>query len=303
MVQLWYPTTADAKGEPARYLPDFDVLRAVLASTFRMHEVKLEAAAVPATEDAPVAGGKPFPVVVFSPGLGQSRHFYTNQVLELASHGYVVAAIDHSYDAEGIVFPGKRLVKRRDAAASEAEKAPSGGKAKATPRLRTWADEGIGVNALTYVGHGHVRREVMGMDDRAPTPEELATMRALVRQGMEEGALGLSTGLFYTPGFYGLDYPPAHPYELVKAAMSDAKRRLVGTGAKGRPFLQASDDYMGRRLKYTADMLLAQVRAAEELGFNEWVYWGGYLKDALRPADGGEPAAAPSSTSTTTGSQ
>ena len=105
----------------------------------------------------------------------------------------------------------------------------------------------------------------------------------------------------YTPGFYGLDYPPAHPYELVKAAMSDAKRRLVGTGAKGRPYLQASDDYMGRRLKYTADMLLAQVRAAEELGFNEWMYWGGYLEDALRPAEGGEPAASTNSTSTTVG--
>lgn len=69
-------------------------------------------------------------------------------------------------------------------------------------RLQEWADSGIGVNALTYVGHGHVRETVMGMDDRAPTPDEMETMKAMVRQAMEEGALGLSSGLFYTPGYY-----------------------------------------------------------------------------------------------------
>jgi N-acyl-D-amino-acid deacylase len=61
---------------------------------------------------------------------------------------------------------------------------------------------GIGINALTYVGHGAVRRTVLGMADRAPLPEELSAMKSLVGKGMEEGALGLSTGLFYAPGFY-----------------------------------------------------------------------------------------------------
>lgn len=65
-----------------------------------------------------------------------------------------------------------------------------------------WEANGIGVNALTYVGHGAVRRLVMGEDDRAPTEEELGEMRALVRQGIEEGAFGLSSGLFYVPGTY-----------------------------------------------------------------------------------------------------
>ncbi|RMH15874.1 MAG: D-aminoacylase, partial [Gemmatimonadetes bacterium] len=69
-------------------------------------------------------------------------------------------------------------------------------------RLRRWAERGIGVNALTYVGHNSARRAVMGMADRAPTPEELDAMRAYVRRGMEGGALGLSSGLFYLPGTY-----------------------------------------------------------------------------------------------------
>ncbi|NNK63218.1 MAG: amidohydrolase family protein [Gemmatimonadetes bacterium] len=65
-----------------------------------------------------------------------------------------------------------------------------------------WETNGIGVNALTFVGHNAVRREVMGMDARAPSGDELERMKAMVRQGMEEGAFGLSTGLFYTPGYY-----------------------------------------------------------------------------------------------------
>jgi N-acyl-D-aspartate/D-glutamate deacylase len=65
-----------------------------------------------------------------------------------------------------------------------------------------WARPGIGTNAALHVGHGTVRRAVMGMADRAPTRAELDSMRALVRRGMEQGALGLSTGLYYAPGSY-----------------------------------------------------------------------------------------------------
>ena len=53
-----------------------------------------------------------------------------------------------------------------------------------------------------YAGHGEIRERVMGVDDRAPTPAELDEMRALVRRAMNEGAFGLSTGLFYVPGYY-----------------------------------------------------------------------------------------------------
>lgn len=60
---------------------------------------------------------------------------------------------------------------------------------------------GIGPNAILLVGHGTVRGQVMGDDFRRPaTPAEVARMRALVRQGMAEGAYGLSAGLEYAPG-------------------------------------------------------------------------------------------------------
>ncbi|AKM06758.1 N-acyl-D-amino-acid deacylase family protein [Pelagerythrobacter marensis] len=59
-----------------------------------------------------------------------------------------------------------------------------------------------GVNFATYVGLGALRGEVIGSDDRPPTQAELAEMVALTDQAMCQGALGLSTGLFYAPQSY-----------------------------------------------------------------------------------------------------
>lgn len=60
---------------------------------------------------------------------------------------------------------------------------------------------GIGPNAMLMVGHGAVRGAVMGRDVRRPArPDEIARMRQLVREAMEEGAVGLSAGLEYAPG-------------------------------------------------------------------------------------------------------
>jgi len=65
-----------------------------------------------------------------------------------------------------------------------------------------WEASGIGTNAVHLVGFGAVREEVMGVEPREPTPEELEKMRSLVRQAMEEGAWGMSSGLEYVPGRY-----------------------------------------------------------------------------------------------------
>ena len=59
-----------------------------------------------------------------------------------------------------------------------------------------------GSNEVMYIGHGKVRRTVMGMDKRQPTQAEMAEMKALVRDAMEHGALGISFGLVYTPSCY-----------------------------------------------------------------------------------------------------
>jgi dihydroorotase/N-acyl-D-amino-acid deacylase len=58
------------------------------------------------------------------------------------------------------------------------------------------------INFGTFVGHGAVRRAVMGLEDRAASPEELDAMRAQVDQAMRDGAFGLSSGLVYIPGSF-----------------------------------------------------------------------------------------------------
>jgi N-acyl-D-amino-acid deacylase len=59
-----------------------------------------------------------------------------------------------------------------------------------------------GPNAALLIGHGSIRRAVLGDANRAPTDEELARMMALVRRGMYVGAFGLSSGLFYAPASF-----------------------------------------------------------------------------------------------------
>lgn len=68
--------------------------------------------------------------------------------------------------------------------------------------LRTLRSQGTGTNVGWFAGHGEVRRSVLGLANRPPDDAELAAMQARVAAQMQAGALGLSTGLFYTPGSF-----------------------------------------------------------------------------------------------------
>ena len=97
----------------------------------------------------------------------------------------------------------------------------------------------IGVHAFAYAGHGEIRRRVIGEEDRAPTPAELDEMRALVRQAMHEGAFGLSTGLFYVPGYYATT---EEVIELARVAAAfdgiyDTHDRDLGASYRGVGYL------------------------------------------------------------------
>jgi N-acyl-D-amino-acid deacylase len=72
----------------------------------------------------------------------------------------------------------------------------------ASDQIRRFNDEGVGLNVALLVGHGQVRQLVMGMENREPTAAELEAMKALVKEAMDQGAVGLSTGLIYRPGLY-----------------------------------------------------------------------------------------------------
>lgn len=61
---------------------------------------------------------------------------------------------------------------------------------------------GVGTNVIHQAPHNSIRSQVMGNENRAPTTEELAKMEALVAKAMDDGAVGLATGLIYNPGTY-----------------------------------------------------------------------------------------------------
>ncbi|MCB9318701.1 MAG: D-aminoacylase [Lewinellaceae bacterium] len=61
---------------------------------------------------------------------------------------------------------------------------------------------GISINMASLIGHNTIRRTIMGNEDRAPTAEELENMEKLVARAMEQGAVGMSTGLIYLPGTF-----------------------------------------------------------------------------------------------------
>jgi N-acyl-D-aspartate/D-glutamate deacylase len=79
------------------------------------------------------------------------------------------------------------------------------------------AKQGMGINLASYVGATQVRRMVLADEDRAPNAAELERMRGLVRQAMQDGAIGLSTSLQYAPA------PYAKTEELIALAAEAAK--------------------------------------------------------------------------------
>jgi N-acyl-D-amino-acid deacylase len=95
---------------------------------------------------------------------------------------------------------------------------------KITPDWRTFRQyfarlekQGIGINVAHYVGATQVRRMVLGDDDVQPTPAQLEQMKALVRQAMQDGTIGVSTSLQYAPA------PYAKTEELIALATEGGK--------------------------------------------------------------------------------
>ncbi len=77
-----------------------------------------------------------------------------------------------------------------------------GGRADVAAYLKQIDESGAGTNVAHLIPQGSVRREIVGADDRPPSPDELQRMRKAVEAGMQAGAWGLSTGLIYVPSKY-----------------------------------------------------------------------------------------------------
>ncbi|WP_435612260.1 alpha/beta hydrolase family protein [Streptomyces sp. bgisy159] len=131
VVQLWYParknpTDARRAGYLGRTDREADIVSDALADYVGMPGFLLDGlprARTHAVADAPVADGTGrFPVVVFSPGLGGVRTQNSAWAQELASHGYVVAALDHPYDSAAVVLADGRTIRTKVTATGDADR-------------------------------------------------------------------------------------------------------------------------------------------------------------------------------------
>lgn len=108
MVHLFYPADAKASGARAPYVPDADAMRGAwnderLTRITSMRAFSLENAALP-------RGKARYPVIIFVPGGGMKALTYHALLEDLASHGWVVAAIDPPYNARAVRFPDGRVL-------------------------------------------------------------------------------------------------------------------------------------------------------------------------------------------------
>ena len=105
--------------------------------------------------------------------------------------------------------------------------------------LRGLERRGVSQNVASFLGATTVREHVIGLEDKKPTPAQMEEMRALVRQEMEAGALGIGSSLIYAPAFY------ASTEELVELCKVAAKYRgkyISHVRSEGNRLLEAVDE-------------------------------------------------------------
>jgi N-acyl-D-amino-acid deacylase len=111
---------------------------------------------------------------------------------------------------------------------------------------------GIAPNVASFVGEGEVRVNVLGEADVAPTLEQLGTMRTLVHEAMEEGALGVTTALIYAPNNY------AKTAELIAMAKESARCGGIYTA-----HMRSEGDHIQEAVQETIDIAKASGAPAE----------------------------------------
>ncbi|WP_408895129.1 alpha/beta hydrolase family protein [Paenibacillus taichungensis] len=111
MVQVWYPVTVGT-GKYAPFIPDTPILRYMAANyglpEFTLQHLKYVSSY--AYSGAEVSSAQTsYPLILANPGFGSSRFLHTSQAENLASHGYIVAVIDHTFNTFATEFPDGRI--------------------------------------------------------------------------------------------------------------------------------------------------------------------------------------------------
>ena len=149
--------------------------------------------------------------------------------------------------------------------------------------LQFLEDKGVSTNVASFVGATTLRVHQIGYDDRPPTEMELDSMKMLVRQAMEEGALGIGSSLIYAPAFYA---STDELIELCKVASEYGGMYISHIRSEGNRFLESVDELIrisseanidaeiyhlkagGKDNHYKLDMVIDKVDSARSAGLN-----------------------------------
>jgi N-acyl-D-amino-acid deacylase len=179
--------------------------------------------------------------------------------------------------------------------------------------LRYLEKRGVSCNVASFIGATTIRENVIGFEDKAPTPQQLDQMRELVRREMEAGALGIGTSLIYPPAFYA---KTDELIELCKVAAKYRGKYISHMRSEGNRLLEALDELIhisreagipaevyhikaaGQQNWGKLDDLLSHIEAAQKEGLNiranmyTYIAAGTGLDACLPPwtEDGGYPA-------------
>jgi dienelactone hydrolase len=158
MVYIWYPANAQPNAPTLPYLQSFASLEKCAGETEMKNllgaayvSVKSGELRTHAAQDANIStSSKQYPLLVFSPGFGEYSLTYSAMLEDLASHGYVVAAIDHPYDGACVVFPDGRSIAFAQEKWDAAKKQLDSMMAYYGSRIEVWAaDTRFALNQLT----------------------------------------------------------------------------------------------------------------------------------------------------------
>tara|TARA_R110002073_G_scaffold133093_3_gene280131 strand:+ start:2388 stop:4064 length:1677 start_codon:yes stop_codon:yes gene_type:complete len=146
--------------------------------------------------------------------------------------------------------------------------------------LQSLVKRGISPNVASFIGATTVRINHIGYEDRAPTDEEMASMKNMVRKAMEDGALGVGSSLIYAPAFYS---STEELIELSKAASEYDGMYISHMRSEGNRILESIDELM--RIANEAD-IRAEIYHLKMSGKENWSKYDDVVKkiDSARAA-------------------
>lgn len=292
-VDLWYPTQAGGPEGRAPYLPGTAAIRAALGEKIFTDEFNSAADLVVSgsiethtfVDPSLSAANITYPVLVFSHGLGVPSTSYTVQMEALASDGFIIAAIEHTYDSFASVFPDGRVIDYEDAE-WEKRKNPDEHATYTIERAEVWArdirfviDQLMKLNASESASlfSGHLDMSALGAFGHSLGG--LAALRACQTDARIRACLDQDSLIYGTP-FVAKAEPLSQPTMIVLTTSNFAPTRTDAQLARGgisrtvfESNIQKFQEQLTQSLaRQSGDCYIAVItsRSFEHMGFSDF---------------------------------